>query len=99
MAKKLEGMFDQKIAALEGKITAIDKQTQQQTSACTSRLEQIENQMTANTNSIGQLDQRIQTNHEQMLSQMREMFKSFAPSDDTAKRRKSEPNAAPTNGA
>ena len=99
MAKKLEGMIDGKIAALEGKINAIDQQTQQQTSACTSRLEQIENQMSANTNSIGQLDQRIQSNHEQMLSQMREMFKSFAPSDETAKRRKSEPTAAPVNGA
>ena len=100
MAKKLEGMIDEKIAALEGKISTIDKQSQQQATACTSRLEQIENQMSANTTTIGQLDQRIQSNHEQMLSQMREMFKAFTPTDDSAKRRKSEPTAAaPTNGA
>ena len=97
MAKKLEGLIDDKVAALEGKIGTIEKQTQQQAAECTSRLDTIENQMVTNTSSIGQLDQRIQANHEQMLAQMREMFKTFQPCEEN-KRRKSEPNA-PANGA
>ena len=97
MSKKLEGMIDQKLAVLEGKIASIGQQSQQQSSACSARLEKIEDQMTNNASTISQLDQRIQSNHEQMLSQMREMFKSFAPGDEGAKRRKSEPTA-PTLG-
>lgn len=91
LTKKLEGLIDNKINTIEGKIVALDQQAQQQNATCSDRLNKIETQMATNTSSIGQLEQRIQTNHEQMLSQMREMFSSFAPGDDSHKRRKSEP--------
>lgn len=91
LEKSLQAKLDERLAGMEDKITKVTQEASKATTGCLKRIDNLENSV---ANKIHSVEHTIASNQQQLLVQMKQLFESYAPHEDSAKRpRKSDPPA------
>ena len=93
LEKSIEQKFEKRLLSIENKMEKVNQDTAASNEVCMNRLTQIEATVANTQSHLDSFDQKISTNHQQMLLQMKELFQQHTPiAEEAYKRpRKSDP--------
>ena len=90
LEKSLHAKLDERLAVMENKITKVSQESSKATSGCLQKIDNLEQCVTTKFMSV---ENTIASGQQQLISQMKQLFESYAPcNEEPAKRpRKSDP--------